>query len=139
MDLSGTQHFNKSPQEVWNALQNADALKGAFPGLQAITWQGNSVQVQAHVSVGPITRDINSSLDVSEATPPNHLKLAVNRSSGSGTVTLDLADDGSGGTNMTYAANIALSGPLALLDGAAKPFADNAVKQALSNLSSSLG
>nr|MBF6592637.1 hypothetical protein [Ktedonobacterales bacterium] len=75
---------------------------------------------------------------VVEHTPPNHLKIAINRASAAGTVTLDLAPDGAG-TLVRYAANAQLSGAAAVADNfAMKPIIDGVLNRVLTSLDSQI-
>ena len=106
MELNGTQKFSASPQAVWDALHNDDILKSSIPAAESIAWQGdNAVTVSG--GIGPIKGTLTA--QVVEQTPPSHMKFAVNRTQVSGTLSVDLAPDGSG-TTLTYAGSVNASG-----------------------------
>lgn len=112
MDLSGSQNFSAAPQAVWDALHNAATLQSAA-GVSNVQWTDTSVTatVTLPAIAGPFAGEKTIQGQVSENTPPNHLKVALNRGPVSAIATIDLAAAGDG-TNLTYTVNASVSGPM---------------------------
>jgi len=140
MEIKGTYHFNAAPQAVWDAMHNATMLQNAS-GAQSVSWQGESA-VTATVSLpsmGPISGGARTiTVQVPESAAPSHMALAFNRGPVNATGTVDLAPDGAG-TQMTYNANVQVSGPLAPFAGMAQPMVSGQVKQILDKLNQQIG
>ncbi|HEX6121536.1 MAG TPA: SRPBCC domain-containing protein, partial [Ktedonobacterales bacterium] len=134
MEFKGTHHFNAAPQAVWDGLHNPAVLKAAMPGIQEIAWQGESaINVRANVSMGPVSREFNGTLPVTEHTAPSHLKIEINRDMVKGSVVVDLAADGTG-TLLSYNANVDISGPLGPMAAMAQPLVKGQVDKVFANL-----
>jgi len=141
MDISGTQQFTSSPQAVWDAFHNASILQSSIPGAQDVSWQGESALTLtiSLPSVGPIGGTARAvTAQVVENTPPSHMKMTLNRGPVAATATVDLAPNGSG-TSLTYNAHAALSGPMGLFDGAAKPIVEGQLKQFFTKFQQQVG
>ncbi|HUY79516.1 MAG TPA: SRPBCC family protein [Ktedonobacterales bacterium] len=141
MDISGTQQFTSSPQAVWDAFHNASILQSSIPGAQDVSWQGESALTLtiALPSVGPIGGTARAvTAQVVENTPPSHMKMTLNRGPVTATATVDLAPNGSG-TALTYNAHAALSGPMGMADGLAKPIVEGQLKQFFANFQKQVG
>jgi uncharacterized protein len=117
MEISGTHKFAAGRQAVWDALHNSAVLTKSIPGAQEVTWQGDSA-VTARIHIGmPLNNTYSGQVQVTEHTPPSHLKVVLNRSIIQAEATVDLADDGAG-TLATYRGVATVSGPLAVVDNA---------------------
>jgi carbon monoxide dehydrogenase subunit G len=136
MELNGSRKFAAAPQAVWNALHNGTILKNCIPGAEEVAWQGDSaVLYRGSVGAGPINLGaVTVQAQVVEQANPSHMKIAINRSVASGTVTIDLAPDGNG-TVLTYSAQAQLSGPAAAMDNfATRPIVDGVINQIFAKL-----
>lgn len=109
MELNGTHTFAATPQAVWNALHNESVLKNCIPAADEVQWQGDSA-VFVRGGIGPIKG--GGTIQVTENTPPTHMKFVVNRTNVQGTLTVDLAPNGAG-TLVTYAGTVNAGGPYA--------------------------
>lgn len=114
MDFSGSHTFASSnPQQVWDALHNADTLKKCVPGIEQLSWEGtNAINVQASVGMGPMSRTFYGTVPVTESTAPNHMKVEVHRTIVDGFVNIEIAPQGSGSV-LSYNSTINVSGPAA--------------------------
>ena len=135
MEINGTRNFNVPPQRIWDALHNNDTLKSCLSGVDAIAWHGDSI-LAAEGGIGPIHGIVNA--QVVEQTPPTHLKLAVNRTQTSGSLTVDLVPSGAG-TALSYKAEVNGSGALGPAIAMAKPLVESQVGQFFSKLEGHLG
>lgn len=138
MELTGTHTFAASPEAVWNALHNSDVLKNTIPGVESVAWQGESAITATISGIGPLKGPYSGTVQVAEHTAPSHLKIVRNGNSVSGSVTVDLAPNGSG-TLLTYTAVGNLSGPLAIIDNPlTRPVIDSQIGQFFSRLESQI-
>lgn len=140
MELNGTHKFAAAPQAVWDALHNGTILKNSIPGADEVAWQGdNAIAYRGSIGAGPLNLGtVAVQAQVVEQSAPNHLKIAINRASASGTVSLDLAPDGAG-TLLRYAANAQLSGAAAMADNfAMKPIIDGVLNRVFASLDSQI-
>lgn len=138
MELNGTHRFAANRQAVWNALHNSAALQNSIPGAEEVAWQGDSaISLRVKVGVGPINGTFSGQAQVTEQTPPSHLKLSINRRGSTNAVqadvTIDLADEGAG-TVLTYHGTARLEGPIAMADNPlTRPLAEGALGQFFNN------
>jgi uncharacterized protein len=134
MDINGTYSFTANPQAVWDGLHNSAMVKAAIPGAKEFAWQGDSaINVLVSVGVGPMSREFNGVVPVTEHTPPNHMKIEVHRDLVDGFVTLDLAPQGAG-TALTYHAKFDLKGPLGPMGAMAQPLVSGQLNQMFARL-----
>ncbi len=143
MELRGTRTYPASPQAVWDALHNPEALKASIPGAQFVNFDGpDKIVFQVEVGIGPVKGSGWGELKVVESSAPSHMKLEINRegahNSAKGAIVVDLAPDGAG-TQLTYSGTAALGGPIAMLDNPlTRPLIDQAVDQTFSRLGSQI-
>ena len=141
MELRGTHTYPASPQAVWDALHNADALKASVPGAEFVDWpESNKVVFKVEVGIGPVKGAGWAEARVVESTAPSHMKLEINRQGDhnkvTGALVVDLAPDGSG-TQVSYNGSAVLGGPIALLDTPlTRPLVDQALDQFFARLAS---
>lgn len=112
MDLSGSQSFSAAPQAVWDALHNS-SIVDSVPGVSNVQWSDSAVTATVTLPsiAGPFAGDKTIQGQVSENTPPNHLKITLNRGPVNAVASIDLAAAGSG-TTLTYTVNATVSGPM---------------------------
>ncbi len=139
MELSGSQSFSAAPQAVWDALHNPSTLQNAA-GVANVQWTDSAViaTVTLPSIAGPFagTRTLQGGL--SEYTPPNHMKINLNRGPVNATATIDLAAEGAG-TKLSYAVSAAISGPMApVVETMGKPIIEGQLNQFFSKLAQSL-
>lgn len=117
MEIKGSHKFAAPPQAVWDALHNNALLQSAVPGADEVAWDGDkAVTFHGSVGAGPVNlAKVSVTAQVVEQTAPTHLKIGINRSVASGTVTVDIAPDGAGSL-LSYNVNMQLSGALAMAD-----------------------
>lgn len=138
MELTGTHTFAASPEAVWNALHNSEVLKNTIPGVESVTWQGESAVTATISGIGPIKGPFSGTVQVEEHTAPSRLKIVRNGNSVKGALTVDLTPSGSG-TLLTYGATGNLSGPLAMLDNPlTRPVIDSQINQFFTRLESQI-
>jgi carbon monoxide dehydrogenase subunit G len=136
MELSGSQSFSASPQAVWDALHNPATLQNAA-GVSNVQWTDSALTatVTLPAIAGPFAGDKTVQGQVSENTPPSHLKLSINRGPVNATATIDIAADGSG-SKLTYAVSASISGPMApAVETMGKPIINGQISQFFEKLS----
>lgn len=139
MELKGTHKFTAPPQAVWAALHNGPLLQSCIPAAEQLAWDGESaIHMRIHVNLGPFSGGGGISGQVSENTPPSHMKITFSRqgpnSSATGTITIDLAPDGTG-TQLAYNGTASLGGKAAMLDNPlTRPLVENQLNHVLSRL-----
>ena len=143
MELKGTRKFTAPPQAVWAALHNGPLLQSCIPAAEQVTWDGESaVHLRLHASIGPFSGGGTISGQVTENTQPSHMKVVFSRqgpnSSATGTITMDLAPDGTG-TLLTYNGNASLGGKVAVLDNPlTRPIVEKQLNHVLTRLDSQI-
>jgi carbon monoxide dehydrogenase subunit G len=131
MELRGTHTFaSASPQQVWNALHDSNMLKACLPGVDNVEWQGDNAIAFAG-GIGPFK--LAGWAQVSEQTPPSHMKITANRASGSAAVTVDLAPSGAG-TLLSYAGTAEGSGAVGAGLAMARPLIEGQLNSFFSKL-----
>lgn len=136
MDMTGEYRIPAPRQQVWEALNNPDVLKASIPGCESIEKQSDT-EMTARVSakVGPVSAKFSGKVVLSDLDPPNGYRISGEGSGGAagfakGGATVSLADDGAGGTILSYKVDAQIGGKLAqigsrLIDGVARKMADD--------------
>lgn len=135
MEFTGEYKISAPRARVWQALNDAEALKACIPGCQSVDKISETeftATVQARV--GPVSAKFTGKVTLSDIDPPNGYTITGEGQGGvagfgRGGAKVRLADDGSGGTILTYTAEAQVGGKLAqigsrLIDGAARKIAD---------------
>lgn len=139
MELSGAQSFSSAPQNVWDALHNPSTLQNAA-GVANVQWTDSAVTATVTLPsiAGPFAGTRTVQGEVSENTPPNHMKITLNRGPVNATATIDLAAEGAG-TKLTYLVNAAVSGPMGpMVETMGKPLIEGQLKQFFDKLAQSM-
>jgi len=135
MEFTGEYKISAPRARVWQALNDAEALKASIPGCQSVDKISETeftATVQARV--GPVSAKFTGKVTLSDIDPPNGYTITGEGQGGvagfgKGGAKVHLADDGAGGTILTYTAEAQVGGKLAqigsrLIDGAARKIAD---------------
>jgi carbon monoxide dehydrogenase subunit G len=136
MEFTGEYRIAAPRARVWQALNDPEALKASIPGCQSVvkvTDTEFTATVQA--KVGPVSAKFSGKVTLSDIDPPNGYTITGEGQGGvagfgKGGAKVRLADDGAGGTVLSYAAEAQVGGKLAqigsrLIDGAARKIADD--------------
>lgn len=136
MDMTGEYRIPASRQKVWEALNDPEVLRAAIPGCESIE-KLSETEMTARVSarVGPVAAKFAGKVTLSDLDPPNGYRISGEGTGGAagfakGGATVTLADDGAGGTVLSYQAEAQVGGKLAqigsrLIDGVARKMADD--------------
>jgi hypothetical protein len=136
MDMTGEYRIPAPRQKVWEALNNPDVLRAAIPGCESIE-KLSDTEMTARVAakVGPVSAKFSGKVTLSDLDPPNGYRISGEGSGGAagfakGGATVTLADDGAGGTVLSYKVDAQIGGKLAqigsrLIDGVSRKMADD--------------
>lgn len=135
MDITGEYTIKAPRQAVWDALNDPDMLKGAIGGCEELVKEGDAYRATIVAKIGPVKAKFGGVVTLSDLDPPNGYTITGEGQGGAagfakGGAKVQLADDGAGGTLLTYTASAQIGGKLAqigsrLIDGAAKKMADD--------------
>lgn len=132
MNMSGEQRIAAPRQRVWEALNDPDVLKQCIPGCQSLEKEADDrLRAVVEVKIGPIGARFNGAVTLSDLDPPNGYTILGEGQGGTvgfakGGAKVRLADDGAGGTLLSYNVDAQVGGRLAQLGG---PIIDATAKQ----------
>jgi carbon monoxide dehydrogenase subunit G len=135
MEMSSTRLIAASPETVWQALNDPEALRACIPGCESFTREpdGNWRAVVA-AKVGPVSARFTGTMEMADVVAPQSYTLrfkgqggAAGFAQGEARVALSPAP---AGTSLAYSAQAQVGGKLAqigsrLIDGAAAKLADD--------------
>jgi carbon monoxide dehydrogenase subunit G len=121
MNLSGEYRLPLPRETVWNGLNDPEILKQCIPGCEELV-KASDTEFTAKVGlkIGPMTAKFTGKVTLSDLDPPNGYKIAGEGQGGvagfgKGSAVVSLADDGAGGTVLTYTADSQVGGKMAQL------------------------
>ena len=134
MELKGSFDLAAPKQQVWDALNDPEVLKGCIPGCEEIDKTSEtSFSAKVTAKVGPVKAKFTGDVTLSDLDPPNAYKISGEGKGGAagfakGGANVSLKDNDSGGTNLEYAVTAQVGGKLAqigsrLIDSTAKKMA----------------
>ena len=134
MELKGSFDLAAPKQQVWNALNDPEVLKGCIPGCEEIDKTSDtSFSAKVTAKVGPVKAKFSGDVTLSDLDPPNAYKISGEGKGGAagfakGGANVSLKDNDSGGTTLEYAVTAQVGGKLAqigsrLIDSTAKKMA----------------
>jgi carbon monoxide dehydrogenase subunit G len=136
MEMSATRLVPAEPGEVWQALNDPEALKACIPGCESFTRETDT-QWTAVVAakVGPVSARFTGSIELADVVPPTSYTLHFKGQGGAagfatGEARVALSPAGGGETTLAYTAKAQVGGKLAqigsrLVDGVAAKLADD--------------
>jgi hypothetical protein len=135
MNLSGEYRLPLPRSAVWDGLNDPEILKQCIPGCEELTkTEDNGFAAKVGLKIGPMTARFTGKVTLSDIDPPNGYKIAGEGQGGvagfgKGSAVVKLAEDGAGGTILTYTADSQVGGKMAqlgsrLIDATAKKLAD---------------
>jgi carbon monoxide dehydrogenase subunit G len=133
MDMTGEQRIPAPRQAVWDALNDADALKASIPGCEEVEKKSDTeFSAKVLLAVGPVKARFSGEVTLSDIDAPNGYTLTGQGSGGAagfgkGEAKITLSEDG-GDTVISYTAHATVGGKLAqigqrLIDATAKKLA----------------
>ena len=134
MELKGSFDLAAPKQQVWDALNDPEVLKGCIPGCEEIDKTSDtSFSAKVTAKVGPVKAKFTGDVTLSDLDPPNAYKISGEGKGGAagfakGGANVYLKDNDSGGTTLEYAVTAQVGGKLAqigsrLIDSTAKKMA----------------
>jgi carbon monoxide dehydrogenase subunit G len=132
MQMTGEQRIAASRQKVWEALNDPEVLKRCIPGCQSLEKEADDrLRATVEVKIGPIGARFNGAVTLTDLDPPNGYTITGEGQGGTvgfakGGAKVRLADEGAGGTLLTYDVDAQVGGRLAQLGG---PIIDATAKQ----------
>ena len=134
MELKGSFDLAAPKQQVWDALNDPEVLKGCIPGCEEIDKTSDtSFSAKVTAKVGPVKAKFSGDVTLSDLDPPNAYKISGEGKGGAagfakGGANVFLKDNDSGGTTLEYAVTAQVGGKLAqigsrLIDSTAKKMA----------------
>jgi carbon monoxide dehydrogenase subunit G len=135
MDMTGEYRIAAPRERVWEGLNDPDTLRASIPGCESLEKTGeNSFTAKVVAKVGPVKAKFGGDVTLSNINPPESYTISGEGKGGAagfakGGADVKLADDGEGGTILTYSAKADVGGKLAqlgsrLIDGTSKKMAD---------------
>lgn len=145
MHMSDEKDINAPPQAVFEALLDPEVLKVCVPGAQEVSGTPeDGYEAVVTQKVGPVKATFKGQVTMSDMVPAERLTITGEGKGGAagfakGGAEVTLADNGQGGTRLSYEVDAKVGGKLAqlgsrLIDGFAKKMAD----QFFSNLQTHL-
>lgn len=132
MQMTGQERIPAPRRRVWDALYDPDILRQCIPGCQSLAKESaERMRATADIRIGPIGARFNGMLTLSDVDAPNGYTLTIEAQGGTvGSIRsgakVRLADDGAGGTTLSYEVDAQVSGRLAQLGG---PLIDATARQ----------
>jgi carbon monoxide dehydrogenase subunit G len=120
IEFDGEFELDRPPTELWAYFTDPDVLAECGPGVEEMNMvSASEVETVLSVKVGSVSPTFNVDVTVVEADEPHSLKMvakgSASRNAFEATATMDLKDDGDGGTVATWTATAEVSGLLASL------------------------
>jgi len=133
MEMKGEQLVPASQASTWAALNDPEILKQAIPGCEKLEAIGpDEYKATMKVGVGGVKGTFEGKVRLSDKTPPDSYKMAVEGSGGPGFIrgeTVITLTEAGGGTRVSYTADLQVGGLIAsvgqrMLGGVSKMMAD---------------
>lgn len=135
MEFSGEYRIPAPRQKVWEALNDPAILQQAIPGCESLEKTSDTeLKASVRMRVGPVSAKFGGKVTLSDFDPPSSYRISGEGQGGAagfakGGAVVKLADDGGGGTVLTYTADAQVGGKIAqvgarLIEGTAKKLAD---------------
>ena len=132
MQMTGQEGIPAPRRRVWDALYDPDILRQCIPGCQSLAKESaERMRATADIKIGPIGARFNGMLTLTDVDAPNGYTLTIEAQGGTvglirSGAKVRLADDGAGGTTLSYEVAAQVSGRLAQLGG---PLIDATARQ----------
>jgi uncharacterized protein len=135
MDMTGERRIPAPRQVVWEALNDPAVLKASIPGCESLDKTSDTtMKAMVSLKIGPISARFTGTVTLSDIDAPNGYTISGEGQGGvagfaKGGAKVHLADDGAGGTILTYEVHAQVGGKIAqlgarLIDASAKQISD---------------
>lgn len=144
MEFTGQEKIKAPQATVWAFVTDPHKISECAPGLQSMqVIDDTRFKVVVKVGVGPVRSQFELDCVWQERTEPSRARISASGQAPGSAVsmdaTMDLADDGAGGTLMDWTADARISGKLAGLGSRLiNPVADRMTKQVFECIRSKL-
>jgi carbon monoxide dehydrogenase subunit G len=121
MDMTGEYRIPAPRDKVWAALNDPDTLKASIPGCESLERTGDDAfSAKVVAKVGPVKAKFSGDVKLLNINPPESYTISGEGKGGAagfakGGADVRLAEDGEGGTILTYTAKADVGGKLAQL------------------------
>src|SRR5215468_5289865 len=119
MDMTGEYRIAAPRQRVWEALNDPEILRQCIPGCEEIQKLSDTeMTAKVTAKVGPVKAKFGGKVTLSDLDPPNGYKITGEGTGGAagfakGGAAVKLAEDGGGGTVLSYTVQANVGGKLA--------------------------
>jgi len=135
MEMSSTRVIGASPDSVWEALNDPEALKACIPGCESFTRESDTRwRAVVAAKVGPVSARFTGAIELADVVAPTRYTLRFQGQGGAagfanGEARIELSPAAGGQTSLAYTASAQVGGKLAqigsrLIDGVAARMAD---------------
>lgn len=133
MKFEGSHDVQAPRQKVWDAFLDPEQLRQAIPGCEKLeAVGGDEYKAVMKVGVGGVKGTFEGKVRITDKTPPDSYRMAVEGAGGPGFVrgeTVITLSDIAGGTRVSYTADVQVGGLIAsvgqrMLGGVSKMMAD---------------
>jgi uncharacterized protein len=135
MEMSGERVIAAPREQVWAALNDAEALKAAIPGCEAVEKTSDTdLTARVAMKIGPMAARFTVKVTLSDLNPPESYTITGEGNGGAmgfakGGAEVKLAATGPAETRLTYAVKAQVGGKMAqlgarLIDATAKQMSD---------------
>ncbi|MGI9499239.1 MAG: SRPBCC family protein, partial [Geminicoccaceae bacterium] len=110
MDMNGEYRIAAPRETVWAGLNDPETLRASIPGCESLEKTGDtSFSAKVVAKVGPVKAKFGGDVTLSNINPPESYTISGEGKGGAagfakGGADVKLADDGEGGTILTYTA-----------------------------------
>ncbi len=120
IEFDGEFELDRPPEELWDYFTDPDVLAECAPGVEEMTVvQPHEIETVLSVKVGSVNPTFDCDVTVTRAEFPEQLEMVAtgnaSRNAFEAGATMDLQDDGDGGTMASWTARAEVSGLLASL------------------------
>lgn len=121
VELEGQERIAAPVQTVWEALNDPDILRECIPGCESLDKKSETeMEAVVALKIGPIKARFNGDVELVNLEPPHSYTIQGEGKGGiagfaKGGADVKLAEDGEGGTLLTYVAKADVGGKIAQL------------------------